>query len=126
VGHTVPIQGNEDMKWFGFVAGGAAPPKSSGGATTTVSSTTTIGTTTPPTTTVSTPTSTPTSVSQHWGQSYRLFIRAGTYYQIQTNAVAKAGREVRTEFHLSLLNPSSIFAQFHQLPLARPHSPAKC
>ncbi|KAF7348755.1 Carbohydrate esterase family 1 and carbohydrate-binding module family 1 protein [Mycena venus] len=25
VGHTVPIQGNEDMKWFGFVAGGAAP-----------------------------------------------------------------------------------------------------
>ncbi|KAF7348748.1 Carbohydrate esterase family 1 and carbohydrate-binding module family 1 protein [Mycena venus] len=57
VGHTVPIQGNEDMKWFGFVAGGAAPPKSTGTSTGTTS---TVGPTSPPTTTVSTPTSTPT------------------------------------------------------------------
>ncbi|KAJ7859313.1 carbohydrate esterase family 1 and carbohydrate-binding module family 1 protein [Mycena olivaceomarginata] len=68
VGHTVPVQGDEDMKWFGFEAGGAAPPKSTGGATTTTSSTTIIKTT-PPTTTVSTPTSTPTGVAQEWGQS---------------------------------------------------------
>ncbi|KAJ6524329.1 Alpha/Beta hydrolase protein [Mycena capillaripes] len=75
VGHTVPIQGNEDMKWFGFMPGGAAPPVSSSGGTspptTTTGSTTTVSST-PPTTTVSTPTSTPTGVAQHWGKFYPL------------------------------------------------------
>ncbi|KAJ6627700.1 acetyl xylan esterase, partial [Mycena sp. CBHHK59/15] len=46
VGHTVPIQGNEDMKWFGFVAGGAAPPPGGGGGTTTTTSAATTTTTT--------------------------------------------------------------------------------
>jgi acetylxylan esterase len=55
VGHTVPIQGNEDMKWFGIVAGGAAPPP-----TTTVA-TTTPATTPPATTTVVTTTTPPSS-----------------------------------------------------------------
>ncbi|KAJ7056038.1 carbohydrate esterase family 1 and carbohydrate-binding module family 1 protein [Mycena amicta] len=46
VGHTVPIQGNEDMKWFGIIPGGAggsgtAPPAS------TVTSTS-VATTIPP------------------------------------------------------------------------------
>ncbi|KAJ7106347.1 carbohydrate esterase family 1 and carbohydrate-binding module family 1 protein [Mycena epipterygia] len=77
VGHTVPIQGNEDMKWFGFIAGGAAPPPSTTvGSTTTISSTTTIGTTTTsPTTTISTTTAPPTSTAPasgpaagHWDQ----------------------------------------------------------
>ncbi|KAJ7362695.1 carbohydrate esterase family 1 and carbohydrate-binding module family 1 protein [Mycena albidolilacea] len=73
VGHTVPIQGNEDMKWFGFVAGGAAPPPS-----TTIGSTSTISTTSPPTTTISTSTSVPattttttppsTGGAAHWDQ----------------------------------------------------------
>jgi acetylxylan esterase len=75
VGHTVPIQGNEDMKWFGFMPGGAAPPVSSSSGTspptTTTGSTTTVSST-PPTTTVSTPTSTPTGVAQHWGKFYLL------------------------------------------------------
>ncbi|KAJ7648941.1 carbohydrate esterase family 1 and carbohydrate-binding module family 1 protein [Mycena polygramma] len=67
VGHTVPIQGNEDMKWFGIVPGGAAPPPSGPGSSSTgPTSTTTV--VTPPTSTVSTPISTPTSVSQHWEQ----------------------------------------------------------
>ncbi|KAF7348745.1 Carbohydrate esterase family 1 and carbohydrate-binding module family 1 protein [Mycena venus] len=72
VGHTVPIQGNEDMKWFGFVAGGAAPPKSTGSGTGTgTTSTSTVGPTSPPTTTVSTPTSTPTGgTAQHWGEPF--------------------------------------------------------
>ncbi|KAJ7446564.1 carbohydrate esterase family 1 and carbohydrate-binding module family 1 protein [Mycena latifolia] len=55
VGHTVPIQGNEDMKWFGIEA---------------ASSTTTTG----PTTTITTPTAPPTTTAPagggvaEWGQ----------------------------------------------------------
>ncbi|KAJ7446565.1 carbohydrate esterase family 1 and carbohydrate-binding module family 1 protein [Mycena latifolia] len=70
VGHTVPIQGEEDMKWFGFVAGGAAPPPSGPGSTTTTVSTTTTG----PTTTISSSTAPPTSTAPtgpaagHWEQ----------------------------------------------------------
>jgi acetylxylan esterase len=69
VGHTVPIQGDQDMMWFGFEAGGAAPPKSTGGSTTTTTASGT-STTTPPTTTISsTPTSSPTGIlQQEWGQ----------------------------------------------------------
>ncbi|KAJ7258403.1 Alpha/Beta hydrolase protein [Mycena haematopus] len=70
VGHTVPIQGDQDMMWFGFEAGGAAPPKSTGTATGTATTTTTVVTTTvSKTTTTTPPTSSPTAVSQEYGQS---------------------------------------------------------
>ncbi|KAJ7093403.1 carbohydrate esterase family 1 and carbohydrate-binding module family 1 protein [Mycena belliarum] len=66
VGHTVPIQGNEDMKWFGFVAGGAAPPPGGGSTTTatTATTTTTAGTTT---TSTAPPTNTG-GTAAHWAQ----------------------------------------------------------
>ncbi|KAF7313132.1 Carbohydrate esterase family 1 and carbohydrate-binding module family 1 protein [Mycena kentingensis (nom. inval.)] len=67
VGHTVPIQGNEDMKWFGIVAGGAG----GSGSTTPAGTTTPSGPTTTPagTTTVSTPVGTPTGgTAAHWAQ----------------------------------------------------------
>ncbi|KAJ7242429.1 carbohydrate esterase family 1 and carbohydrate-binding module family 1 protein [Mycena rebaudengoi] len=68
VGHTVPIQGNEDMKWFGFVAGGAAPPPSTttGISTTSPSMTTSTSTSAPATTTTTTPPS--TGEAAHWDQ----------------------------------------------------------
>ncbi|KAJ7722334.1 carbohydrate esterase family 1 and carbohydrate-binding module family 1 protein [Mycena metata] len=56
VGHTVPIQGDEDLKWFGFIPGGAggAPAGSSpGGPTSSTGATTTTTPTTPPTSTPS-------------------------------------------------------------------------
>ncbi|KAJ7636211.1 carbohydrate esterase family 1 and carbohydrate-binding module family 1 protein [Roridomyces roridus] len=68
VGHTVPIQGNEDMKWFGIIPGGAAPPPSTtSGSTTSVRSTSSLTTTTPAssTTTVPPPES---SGAAHWAQ----------------------------------------------------------
>ncbi|KAK7057838.1 acetyl xylan esterase [Favolaschia claudopus] len=70
VGHTVPIMGGEDMKWFGFVAGGAAPPKGSGsGSGTTTVPPTSSSSTAPPTSTSSSSTGTPTGgVAQHWDQ----------------------------------------------------------
>ncbi|KAJ7074851.1 carbohydrate esterase family 1 and carbohydrate-binding module family 1 protein [Mycena belliarum] len=58
VGHSVPIMGDEDMKWFGFVEGGAAPPPGGGSTTTTTAGTTTS--TAPPTSTGGT--------AAHWAQ----------------------------------------------------------
>ncbi|KAJ7754215.1 carbohydrate esterase family 1 and carbohydrate-binding module family 1 protein [Mycena maculata] len=65
VGHTVPIQGDEDLKWFGIIPGGAAPPPPTSPPT----GTTTIGTTTaptaPPTTSSAPPTSTSGTVAEY-------------------------------------------------------------
>jgi acetylxylan esterase len=63
VGHTVPIQGAEDMKWFG-IPGGLSSTTTTTGSTTTASSSSTSSTTI-----VSTPSSTPTGgTAAHWGQ----------------------------------------------------------
>jgi acetylxylan esterase len=68
VGHTVPIQGNEDLKWFGIIPGGAAPAPTTTVATTTPA--TTPVTTPPATTTTSPPTTTTpaTGGAGHWDQ----------------------------------------------------------
>ncbi|KAJ7703467.1 carbohydrate esterase family 1 and carbohydrate-binding module family 1 protein [Mycena metata] len=75
VGHTVPIQGNEDLKWFGIISGGAGGPPAggAGGSTTSTGTTSTVSTTSkgPTSTTTSTapPTSTPSSGTvPEWGQ----------------------------------------------------------
>jgi acetylxylan esterase len=80
VGHTVPIQGNEDMKWFGLVAGGAAPPPSTSVSSTSTAPVSTVSTvsstpTAPPTTTITSSTAPPTSTAPgtlppagHWDQ----------------------------------------------------------
>ncbi|KAJ7191859.1 carbohydrate esterase family 1 and carbohydrate-binding module family 1 protein [Mycena pura] len=67
VGHTVPIQGNEDLKWFGIIPGGAG---GSGSTTATGSATTGPATTTPPATVsaTTTPASGTGAPAAHWDQ----------------------------------------------------------
>jgi len=94
VGHTVPIQGNEDMKWFGFVAGGAAPPKSTGPASSTTSSMPTTSTSPPTTTPTSTPSSPPTGcVAAVWGQCGGIGFTGCTSCATGSTCVAQAGND---------------------------------
>ncbi|KAJ7018385.1 carbohydrate esterase family 1 and carbohydrate-binding module family 1 protein [Mycena alexandri] len=60
VGHTVPIQGNEDLKWFGIIPGGAGGAPA--GPTTSTGPTTTTTPTAPPTGTPS------SGTVAEWGQ----------------------------------------------------------
>ncbi|KAJ7025635.1 carbohydrate esterase family 1 and carbohydrate-binding module family 1 protein [Mycena alexandri] len=64
VGHTVPIQGNEDLKWFGIIPGGAGGTPAGGAPAGPTSSTTTVASTT----TSSAPTGPTGCVSAEFGQ----------------------------------------------------------
>lgn len=71
VGHTVPIDGTQDMLWFGFAGSSSSTTTTSTTrATTSTTSVSTTGTTTrTTTTTITTSTTVPTScTSTHWGQ----------------------------------------------------------
>jgi acetylxylan esterase len=49
LGHSIPIFGEEDLKWFGIIGGGTNPPPTSTGTTTTTRATTTTTSTVPTT-----------------------------------------------------------------------------
>ncbi|KAJ6627701.1 Alpha/Beta hydrolase protein, partial [Mycena sp. CBHHK59/15] len=74
VGHTVPIQGNEDLKWFGIVPGGEGG--SGGSSTTPTGPTSTSSTTSAPASTSSAPTGT----VPEWGQCGGIGWTGGTVW----------------------------------------------